>query len=110
MANGKQCPACGGDIGVWPVLSAGLPNRIRCPHCATRLTYREIGGVVLALLVVFAAVMAGAYFASVAVAEVGTLDWLAVFAGVLLGAWVLVELVAVWFLRNNRTLARSDDS
>jgi len=43
MRDGKHCPECEKDIGVWPVLSAGLPSRVHCPHCHARLTYGNIG-------------------------------------------------------------------
>jgi hypothetical protein len=43
MDAGKHCPACKLDIGVWPIIKGGLislsGNRIRCPHCRTRLKY-----------------------------------------------------------------------
>ena len=110
MADGKHCPACGRDIGLWPVFSAGLPNRIWCPHCSARLTYRGIGGVFLAPVVVLAAASAGASFASAAFPGTGTIVRLAVFVGVLLGAWALVELALVWFLRRNRPLVLHGDS
>jgi hypothetical protein len=109
MVDGKHCPACGRDIGLWPVFLAGLPNRIWCPHCAARLAYRGIGGVVVALLVALAAASAGAHFASAAFADTGPNVRLAVFVGVLLGGWVLVELAAVWFLRGNRPLVLHGD-
>ena len=47
MSDGKHCPACGKDIGLWAVLLAGLPSHIRCRHCQARLTY---GNSVLLLL------------------------------------------------------------
>jgi len=40
LVDGKRCPSCQRDIGVWPILTAGLPNRIWCPHCHARLSYR----------------------------------------------------------------------
>ncbi|MBX9581454.1 MAG: hypothetical protein K2X87_14230 [Gemmataceae bacterium] len=63
MGDGQHCPACGRDIGVWPVFTAGLPNRVRCPHCSARLGYHDIGWVVVVLLLVLAGVLVGAYYA-----------------------------------------------
>jgi|SRR6476661_1426564 len=57
MSDGKHCPACGKDIGIWPVLSAGLPTWVRCPHCKARLTYGS--GVLLLLSVAVLAVSLG---------------------------------------------------
>jgi hypothetical protein len=40
--DGKHCPICLIDIGVFAVVKAPLPDRVRCPHCHARLTY--LGG------------------------------------------------------------------
>ena len=39
MEKGKLCPNCNSDIGVQPGTFAGLPTRIRCPHCKSKLKY-----------------------------------------------------------------------
>lgn len=56
------------------------------------------------------AVAAGAIFASAAFPDIGTDARLAVFVGVMFGAWVLVELAAVWLLRGNHPLVLHGDS
>lgn len=38
--DGKHCPVCGVDIGLWPILTAMWPTRIWCPHCRSRLGYQ----------------------------------------------------------------------
>jgi hypothetical protein len=38
--DGKHCPACGEDIGIWPIVSAIVPGRSKCPHCQTGLTWK----------------------------------------------------------------------
>jgi len=57
LSDGKHCPACGEDIGVWPIASAFMPGHCRCPHCRARLAwdraYRTTA-VMLALTVVIA--------------------------------------------------------
>jgi hypothetical protein len=106
MADGKHCPTCGKDIGIWPVFSAGLPNRIWCPHCSARLSYSGIAGVVFILLVVLAGAIVGAYFIAAAIPSLHPDTKPFAIAGILLGLWVLVELVVVCFLRNNRQLVR----
>ena len=52
MGDGKHCPGCEKDIGVWPVLMAGLPTWVRCPHCRARLSYGN-SGLVMAVLSAF---------------------------------------------------------
>jgi len=70
VADGKHCPACGRDIGLWPVFTAGLPNRIWCPHCSARLSYRGIAGVVVVLLVALAGTVAVGWYAAGAIPDV----------------------------------------
>jgi hypothetical protein len=110
MANGKHCPACGRDIGVWPVFTAGLPNRIRCPHCSARLSYRGIVGVVFVLLVVLAGVVVGAYYAAAAIPGLHPDTQPVAVAGIILGTWAVVELAVVQFLRGNRELVWRDST
>lgn len=101
MRDGKHCPACGVDIGIWPIFSAGLPNLIRCPRCKARLGYQRIGTVLLVLLLVLGAVLAAAYF--VAASFEGNLRLVA-FIVVFLGVWVPVELVVTKYLRDKKIL------
>src|SRR5579864_4806947 len=101
MRDGKHCPACGVDIGLWPVASATLPSRIRCPRCKARLGYRGIGTVVLVLVLVSVPVFAFAWLVSLLF--VGVIQ-LTVLLAVLFAAWVPVELVAAKYLRENKVL------
>jgi hypothetical protein len=101
MADGKHCPACGVDIGVWPIFSAGLPNLIRCPRCKARLAYPQIGALLLVLLLVFAVVAPVAYFVAASFEGIQRLVALLV---IVFGAWVPIELVVALYLRDNKTL------
>lgn len=110
MSAGKLCPACGKDIGVWPIFSAGLPNRIWCPHCRARLAYRNAWAVFLVVLGVMAGVVAAGYYAATALPDARPAVRALAFGGVVLGAWVPVELAVAWFLRQHRELAVVDGS
>jgi len=62
----------------------------------------------VALLVALAVTALGAWLAS---GEIAPLAWrmrVAWFSGLLLAAWIPVELVVVWHLRSKKTLARVD--
>jgi|ERR1700722_621766 len=104
MADAKHCPECSRDIGVWPVFTAGMPNRIWCPHCSARLSYSGIAGVVFILLVLLAGAVAVAYYAATIIPGLSIETQLVVFVGILLVLWVLVELAVVRFLRGNREM------
>jgi hypothetical protein len=108
VADGRNCPGCAKDIGVWPVFSAGLPNLIRCPHCNARLGYRGIFGVCVVLSIVTVVVIGGAFLAAVALPGFSYRLQLAVFAALALVAWVPVELVITWYLRRHCELVRLD--
>lgn len=108
MGDGKHCPACDRDIGIWPVFSAGLPNRIRCPHCPARLRYHETGWVVVVLLFVLAGVIAGAALAVEQIPGLEPRTRPVAVVGLMLGAWVVVELAVVHYLRANHRLVCRD--
>lgn len=101
MGDGKHCPNCGKDIGIWPVFTALGPNLIWCPHCKTRLRYRKTR-TVIAVLFAVGIVIAVCVFVVVQTLEIA---WpRAVWAAIVLLSWVPVELVLTWFLRNRRRL------
>jgi len=101
MNDGKHCPACNSDIGVWPIFSAGLPNFIRCPKCRARLAYRQTGFVTLVLAPVVAVCFIGAYYLSF-IFE-GNRRY-AAFIAIMLGLWMPVEVVIAYYLRQNKVL------
>jgi uncharacterized protein (DUF983 family) len=101
MADGKHCPACGTDIGLWPVFAAGLPNLIRCPRCKARLGYQGIGAILTVLLLVLGGVLAVAYV--VAGFFRNNYPFFA-FLVIVIGAWIPVELAVALYLRRNKIL------
>jgi uncharacterized protein (DUF983 family) len=109
MADGRHCPACRWDIGLWPVFKAPLPHLIRCPHCSARLRYSRVGGVAAVLVVVVAGLAVGGHFAAGLIAaawaeDIQPMARLVVFSWLLLAGWIPVELATAWFLRGNRRL------
>jgi uncharacterized protein (DUF983 family) len=101
MGDGKHCPSCGKDIGVWPVFSAAWPTWIWCPWCKSRLRYRHTADVIAVLVVVLIAIAVGA---SVLVATLVTTRRRLIWATAVIICWVPVQLVVSWFLRNRREL------
>jgi hypothetical protein len=108
MSDGKHCPSCGKDIGVWPVFSAGLPNRVRCPHCKARLEYRGVVGLVILLSVLGVALLAASVYAVQHLDLTGGPQRALAFAGLVLGLWVPVELAVALYLRSTKELSRTD--
>jgi uncharacterized protein (DUF983 family) len=102
MRDGKHCPACGADIGLWPVFSAGLPNWIRCPRCKARLSYQGLGALLAVLTLTVVALIAAAVFVT---REVEGYRRILAAVAVLPGAWLPVELATALYLRANETLA-----
>jgi len=102
--DGRHCPSCRKDIGLWPVFTAGLPDRIRCPHCRCRLRYENATGVAVLLLAALAGVVYGAFELSRIVfpSSLGPRNIL--LAAVAVAAWIPVEWVVVRFLRARRRL------
>jgi len=108
MTDGKHCPACSRDIGIWSIFTAGLPSLIRCPHCRARLTYRGIFWLIPIFLVLSVAVVVGALYASAWIPNLRPDDQMLAAVGLMLGAWAVVELAVALFLRANRELIWRD--
>jgi hypothetical protein len=107
MGDGKHCPSCEKDIGVWPVFTSLGPSLVWCPHCKTRLRYRKTG-IVIAIQFAIAIVIAICALVVVRSLEIA---WpRAVWAAIVLISWIPVELVSAWFLRNRRRLDLANPS
>jgi hypothetical protein len=107
MADGRHCPACARDVGVWPVFSAGLPNRIWCPHCGARARYDRVAGPILALLAAAVVAAAAAFGVAFVVARRVTdhpLVWMGVFTAAFIAGMAGAELLVAQFLRSRRQL------
>lgn len=101
MVNGKTCPVCGKDIGVWAIVAAGLPSRIRCPHCRTLLRY---DGALAFMALPFAIVIVAALIIHEVAVDVGVASPGLLIVVLVLVTWVPVELLLALYLRENRTL------
>jgi hypothetical protein len=41
MQDGRHCPECGKDVGIWAIKFAWFSNgRVRCRHCRRDLRYQ----------------------------------------------------------------------
>jgi uncharacterized protein (DUF983 family) len=101
MGEGKHCPNCGKDIGVWPIFSASWPSFIWCPWCRSRLRYRKTSVVMAALVAILIAIAAIAF---ILVSSLATSWRMPIWAMVMIISWVFVQLAVTWFLRNRREL------
>ena len=105
MANGKTCPACGKDIGIWAIVAAGLPSRIRCPHCRTLLRY---DGTLALMALPFAIVILAALIIHEVAVDVGMSSPNLIVVVLVLVTWVPVEYLLALYLRDKRTLHIAD--
>src|SRR5271155_3796604 len=101
MGDGKHCPNCGTDIGVWPIFSAAWPSLIWCPRCKSRLRYRKTSLLMAALLVILIAIAAVAF---ILVSLLATSWRRPIWAMVMIISWAFVQLAVTWFLRNRGEL------
>lgn len=99
--QGKDCPKCGKDIGVWVILKAPVPGTLKCKHCGTKIAYESKGW---PMLIVFALV----YFALLAwlIGISGLRDHLNffVFIALIFALWMPFELVIIKILRGHHKL------
>jgi len=108
MRDGKHCPECEKDIGVWPVLSAGLPSRVHCPHCHARLTYGNSGTFVACLFAILLTLAVGSFFAVSSQYSVRYWKFHAVFIAVALAVMLPVDVVATFYLRKYGVLRKAE--
>jgi hypothetical protein len=101
MANGRNCPVCGKDIGVWSIFSAGMPSRIRCPHCRALLRY---DGSLFLVAIPFVLAMLAALILHEAAIDLGITRPGLFVVVLLLVTWVPIELLLALYLRENRRL------
>lgn len=107
MRDGKHCPDCAKDIGVGPVLAAGLPSRIRCPHCKARLTYGDSGTFVACLFAVLLTLAVGSFFVVNRQYSVLDLKFHAVFIAVASAVMLPVDVAATLYLRRYGRLQKA---
>ena len=98
MEKGKLCPNCNKDIGFKAIAFAGLPNKIKCPHCKTRIFYKDISKLIIYLILI--SIIWIALFISL-------LASFSSYKGLLIGIvlswilWIPVEILIAYYLRNN---------
>ena len=106
MSDGKHCPDCGQDIGIWPVFSAGLPSRVRCPFCKSRLSYGDTRTLVACLAAVVLLVGASSYFFVSRFYAITRLEFHVLSAGLALVLLLAVDFAVAMYLRNSRGLKK----
>src|SRR5690349_5286892 len=100
MNDGKHCPACRKDIGIWPVLSATLPNRIRCPHCRARLSYDNAGALMINVMLLLILLCVGSYYFLRQRDTSTSVMFYVHVAALALAAWLPIELAATFYMRS----------
>jgi hypothetical protein len=106
MSDGRHCPACKKDIGLWPVFLAVWPTRVKCPHCKSLLRYdinvwRTLFLFVIPLAVVFVVlplVLMSYFF--------GGLDIIPLILALILYfvLWEAFEIINAVYWRSHKTL------
>jgi hypothetical protein len=104
--DGKHCPACGKDIGIWPILMAGLPSWVRCPHCRARLSYGKTGVLVALLFGLLLLLNGAAFYFARQHYSAHEARFFMVLAVIVVALWLPVELAATLYLRRHGKLEK----
>jgi DNA-directed RNA polymerase subunit RPC12/RpoP len=107
MSDGKHCPACGKDIGLWSVLTAGLPTRVRCPHCSTRLSYGGDSTLMICLFAILLAAGAAAFYFARQLHPITQSRFYITLVLLALALMLPVELAATFYLRRHGILIKA---
>jgi len=108
LADGKNCPGCGKDIGFMALIKAPWTSRITCPHCRERLKYLYVRNfnIVLVAISILIGFPAGFFFVYFVYDDRIYLSFLILLAVLLI--WLPIELVLGRYLRANKQLARRE--
>ena len=108
ICDGKHCPAWDQDTGIWPIVTAMSPHRIRCPHCRTRLAFRGTTMRLMAVMVLIT--MTFCVVAYIFIRRLGfESPWDAVvFAAIAGPLLVALEVVVSIHLRRRHVLIKAD--
>ena len=91
MDEGKNCPACGKDIGMSAIYLASWPTKIKCPHCRAVLAY-DIPGRQTFLIVAFP-MCALLYTFSLTVQKVLSQEYALLAIGLLFTSWIALSFL-----------------
>ena len=104
--DGKHCPACGKDIGIWPVLMAGLPSWVRCPYCRARLSYGNTGVIVTLLFALLLLLSGVAFYFAKQHYSANEGRFFIALAVIVVALWLPIELIATLYLRRRGKLEK----
>ena len=101
--EGKLCPNCKRDIGIWAHLKSALPNLgLKCPNCRARLKYVPAGwGLFFGFLGIYAVlvVIAGYFVIPFFHSEVSIALSLVIWTGICIVLWLPFDIFAARRLR-----------
>ncbi len=111
--QGKKCPGCNDDIGLWAIVKAPLPNKIKCPHCKTKIEYENTGWwlVVVSTIIYISVICIVAYQVEFAfttkryiLSTLSALQLGLIIFVICMTLGLLVEFVIASYLRSNKKL------
>jgi len=105
--DGKHCPECRRDIGLWAVFSAILPTRVRCPHCKASLAYSNSSRLVVGLLVLGLLLGGLAYFLALRLQIKDRFQFHFVAVALFTVLWLPVEVAVTLLVRQRSVLQKN---
>jgi hypothetical protein len=112
-SEGKFCPSCNKDIGIWAIVKLGWPTMLKCPHCKTRLKYEswQIPLTILSIVLYIPIVILVTFESlTIVVKYYSPVSTLKLIGGGIFSltlnflVWQLFELLIAYRLRNNSKL------
>jgi len=111
IANGRDCPRCGHEVGWSPGVKSLWPMTLTCPHCGEGLKYKDIfvvTAVVVALALIISVV---AFFITAFIVPYNTgLMGVVVTAIFMVLLWIPAEMLIGKYLRSHKLLVRKNDN
>lgn len=102
--DGRLCPNCNNDIGLWAIIKAWLPTKLKCPHCKTKLTYEpwQIPLVILCIILYITLLIALSWVTNILILNI--IYFILTWALLCIALWQPFELLIAYYLRNKSKL------
>ncbi len=102
--QGKLCPKCGQDIGIWTIIKALWPTMLSCPHCKAAIRYDNSGWGLITVGIIFCLPILSILAANIDFFAMSFVALLFTASIISLLIWLPMELFMVFYLRRNQKL------
>ncbi len=103
--QGKICPICNKDIGIWTVIKTPLPNMMRCKNCKSKITYEKKGYLIIFISsLVYVALLVATFHLFNVLDRFSLVQSVVIWAIICILYWQPFEVIIAIYLRRTQKL------